>query len=33
MVAFMIAEAQILMMPLDIVNFREQTNVDMFVFW
>lgn len=29
----MIAEAQILMLPLDLINFREGTNVDMFVFW
>lgn len=29
----MIAEAQLLMLPLDLINTRENTNLDMFVFW
>jgi len=33
MVSFMIAESQLLMLPLDVINSREGTNVDMFVFW
>jgi hypothetical protein len=33
MVAFMLAECQLLLLPLDLINTRENTNVDMFVFW
>lgn len=33
MLAFMICECQILMLPLDVVNTRENTNIDMFIFW
>ena len=33
MIAFMLAEAQILMLPLDVVDARESTNIDMMVFW
>jgi hypothetical protein len=33
MLSFCIVEGQILMLPLDVLNFREGTNVDMFVFW
>ena len=33
MLAFMICECQILMLPLDVVNSRENTNIDMFIFW
>ena len=29
----MCAECQVLMLGLDVVNFRENTNIDMFVFW
>ena len=29
----MIAEAQVLMLPLDVIDARENTNVDMLVFW
>ena len=33
MLSFMVVEGQILMLPLDVLNYREGTNVDMFVFW
>lgn len=33
MLAFIICECQILMLPLDVVNSRENTNIDMFIFW
>jgi len=33
MLAFVVAECQILMLPMDVINFREGTNIDMFVFW
>jgi len=29
----MCAECQVLMLALDVVNYRENTNIDMFVFW
>ena len=29
----MIAEAQILLLPLDVIDSRENTNIDMYVFW
>ena len=31
--AFMMAESQIMMLALDVVNTRNETNLDMFVFW
>ena len=33
MLAFMLCEAQILILPLDLLNTKLGTNVDMFVFW
>ena len=33
MIAFMLAESQILLLALDAVNFREETSIDMFDFW
>ena len=33
MVSFMLAQCQIMILPLDLINLRENTNVDMFVFW
>lgn len=29
----MIAEAQVLLLPLDVIDARENTNIDMLVFW
>lgn len=33
MMAFIIAEAQLLLLPLDVIDARENTNIDMLVFW
>ena len=33
MVAFICAECQILLLPLDVSNFRDGTNVNMKIFW
>jgi hypothetical protein len=33
MISFILAECQILILPLDLINSREDTNVDLFVFW
>ena len=33
MIAFILAESQILLLTLDVVNFREETTIDMFLFW
>mmetsp|Transcript_14819 Transcript_14819/g.25201 ORF Transcript_14819/g.25201 Transcript_14819/m.25201 type:complete len:282 (-) Transcript_14819:35-880(-) len=33
MLAFMIGESQILILALDVVNFREQSNLDLYIFW
>ena len=33
MLSFMVAECQLLVLPMDVINAREGTNVDMFVFW
>jgi len=31
--AFMTAQSQVLVLSLDVINTREETNIDMFVFW
>ena len=33
MIAFILAEIQILLLALDVVNFRNETSIDMFKFW
>ena len=33
MIAFIIAEAQLFLLPLDVIDARENTNIDMLVFW
>ena len=33
MLAFMLSECQVLLLALDVVNFREQTNIDMYSLW
>lgn len=33
MVALLLAESQILILSLDVVNAREKTNLDLYVFW
>lgn len=33
MLSYLVAEAQILILALDIVNTRQGTNIDMYQFW
>ena len=33
MIAFILAQSQVLLLALDVVNFREETSIDMFNFW
>jgi len=33
LVSFILAECQILLLPLDVLNSRDNTNIDMFVLW
>ena len=33
MIAFILAEIQVLLLALDVVNFRNDTTIDMFRFW
>ena len=33
MLGFVLVEAQLLMLPLDMINYRDNTNINMFTFW
>ncbi len=33
LVAFILAECQVLLLPLDVLNSRDNTNIDMFTLW